>query len=52
MQLENRVAAITGGTAGIGLKIAEFFLREGAARCADGAQRRARAAGSSKIWRR
>jgi NAD(P)-dependent dehydrogenase (short-subunit alcohol dehydrogenase family) len=30
MQLENRVAAITGGTAGIGLKIAEFFLREGA----------------------
>lgn len=30
MQLENRVAAITGGTAGIGLAIARAFLAEGA----------------------
>ena len=30
MQLENRVAAITGGTAGIGRAIAEIFLKEGA----------------------
>lgn len=30
MQLENRVAAITGGTAGIGLAIAESYLAEGA----------------------
>lgn len=30
MRLENRVAAITGGTAGIGLAIAEAFLAEGA----------------------
>lgn len=30
MQLENKVAAITGGSAGIGRAIAEIFLREGA----------------------
>ena len=30
MQLENKIAAITGGSAGIGRGIAEAFLREGA----------------------
>lgn len=30
MQLENRVAAVSGGTAGIGRGIAEIFLKEGA----------------------
>ena len=30
MQLKDRTAAITGGTAGIGLAIAELFLAEGA----------------------
>lgn len=44
MQLENRIAAITGGTAGIGRGIAEAYLKEGAkvsimARNVDKAQR-------------
>ena len=30
MQLENKIAAVTGGTAGIGRSITEAFLREGA----------------------
>lgn len=30
MQLENKVAAVTGGTAGIGRAIAEIYLKEGA----------------------
>ncbi len=36
MELEGRIAAVTGGTRGIGLAIVEAYLREGASVCING----------------